>query len=156
MKVHKAIQEWYATHGRKDLPWRNTKEPYHIYISEIMLQQTQVSTVLARYYFPFLKKFPTLSVLAKAPEVEVLKAWEGLGYYQRARNLHKAAKITAPQLPHTLEGLLALPGIGQNTAHAILAFAHHKPVPVLEANVKRVIAVILLFTKQIGNWPNSS
>lgn len=140
MKIHTAIRKWYAAHGRKDLPWRNTKDPYHIYVSEIMLQQTQVSTVLTRYYFPFLAKFPTIAALAKAPEVEVLKAWEGLGYYQRARNMHKAAKMAAPKLPNTLEGLLLLPGIGQNTAHAILAFAHHKPVPVLEANVKRVIA----------------
>lgn len=140
MKIHTAIRKWYGAHGRKDLPWRNTKDPYHIYISEIMLQQTQVATVLARYYHPFLKNFPTLLKLANAPEVEVLKAWEGLGYYQRARNLHKAAKLAAPKLPTTLEGLIALPGIGQNTAHAILAFAHHQPVPVLEANVKRVIA----------------
>lgn len=140
MKIHTAIRAWYNKHGRKDLPWRNTKDPYPIYISEIMLQQTQVATVLARYYHPFLEKFLTLAALAKAPEVEVLKAWEGLGYYQRARNLHKASKLAAPKLPQTLEGLLALPGIGQNTAHAILAFAHHQPVPVLEANVKRVIA----------------
>ncbi len=140
MKIHTAIRKWYDAHGRKDLPWRNTTDPYHIYISEIMLQQTQVATVLARYYHPFLKKFPTLNALAKAPEVEVLKAWEGLGYYQRARNLHKAAKTSTPKLPDNLEGLLALSGIGQNTAHAILAFAHHQPVPVLEANVKRVIA----------------
>lgn len=140
MKIHTAIRKWYEAHGRKDLPWRNTKDPYHIYISEIMLQQTQVATVLARYYHPFLKKFPTLAKLAKAPEMEVLKAWEGLGYYQRARNLHKAAKLAAPKLPDTLEGLLELSGVGQNTAHAILAFAHHQPVPVLEANVKRVIA----------------
>jgi A/G-specific adenine glycosylase len=99
-----------------------------------------VATVLARYYAPFLKKFPTLSALAKAPEVEVLKSWEGLGYYQRARNLHKAAKMASPNMPNTLEGLIALPGIGQNTAHAILALAYHQPVAVLEANVKRVLA----------------
>jgi A/G-specific adenine glycosylase len=140
MKIHIAIRKWYGAHGRKHLPWRNTEDPYPIYISEIMLQQTQVATVLARYYFPFLKKFPTLNKLANAPEMEVLKAWEGLGYYQRARNLHKTAKLSTPKLPDTLEELIALPGIGQNTAHAILAFAHHQPVPVLEANVKRVIA----------------
>ena len=105
-----------------------------------MLQQTQVATVLARYYGPFLRKFPTLSALANAPEIEVLKSWEGLGYYQRARNLHKAAKIAAPKMPETFDGLIALPGIGQNTAHAILALAYHQPVAVLEANVKRVLA----------------
>lgn len=140
MNIQAKIRRWYEAHGRKDLPWRNTDDPYRIYISEIMLQQTQVATVLARYYGPFLKKFPTLSALAKAPEIEVLKSWEGLGYYQRARNLHKAAKMAAPEMPDTLEGLLALPGIGQNTAHAILALAYHKPVAVLEANVKRVLA----------------
>lgn len=138
--LHRKIRQWYAAHGRKDLPWRNTQDPYAIYISEIMLQQTQVSTVLERYYFQFLEAFPTITALAEAPEVKVLKAWEGLGYYQRARNLHKAAKTSGAQLPAHFEGLIALPGIGRNTAHAVLAFAHHLPVPVLEANVKRVIA----------------
>ena len=150
MNLHAKIRRWYKAYGRKDLPWRNTQDPYPIYISEIMLQQTQVSTVLARYYAPFLKKFPTLAALAKAPEQEVLKSWEGLGYYQRARNLHKAAKIAAPTVPNTLEALLALPGIGQNTAHAILALAYHKPVPVLEANVKRVLA--RFYASPVANW----
>lgn len=137
---HKSLHAWYARQGRKDLPWRNTDDAYAIWVSEIMLQQTQVSTVLARYYYPFLEKFPTIEALAEAPERAVLKAWEGLGYYQRARNLHKAAKLAAKGLPKTVEELLALPGIGRNTAHAIAAFAYHQPVPVLEANVKRVIA----------------
>lgn len=147
LKLQRALHEWYHAHGRKDLPWRHTSNPYEIYISEIMLQQTQVSTVLARYYHPFLKLFPTVKALADAPEQKVMKAWEGLGYYQRARNLHKAAKMAAGGMPKTVEGLVALPGIGQNTAHAIAAFAYHAPVPVLEANVKRVIARVFALEK---------
>jgi A/G-specific adenine glycosylase len=139
-QFHKNLQDWYDTHGRRTLPWRNTNDPYAIYVSEIMLQQTQVKTVLERYYQPFLKQFPTLKSLAKADEQDVLKAWEGLGYYSRARNLHKAAKLSAPHLPDTLEALEQLPGIGKNTAHAIAAFAYHQPVPVMEANLKRVLS----------------
>jgi len=104
-----------------------------------MLQQTQVATVLNRYYAPFLARFPTVEALAQAPLADILKAWEGLGYYTRARNLHKAAQMAAPALPDTIEGLLALPGIGKNTAHAIAAFAYRQPVPVMEANVKRIL-----------------
>jgi A/G-specific adenine glycosylase len=104
-----------------------------------MLQQTQVQTVLSRFYAPFLTRFPTLQSLADATEEEVLKAWEGLGYYSRARNLHAAAKQSAPTLPVTVEGLMALSGIGRNTAHAIAAFAYRHAVPVMEANVKRVL-----------------
>ena len=108
-----------------------------------MLQQTQVQTVLSRYYFPFLKRFPTLQALAEAPLQEVLKVWEGLGYYSRARNLHRAAQMTAPALPVTVDELMRLPGIGRNTAHAIAAFAYHQPVAVMEANVKRVLHRLL-------------
>ena len=91
--IHKNILQWYRNSGRLDLPWRMTTDPYHIYLSEVMLQQTQVSTVLERYYFPFLKKFPTLKALAAAPLDDVLKMWEGLGYYNRAKNLHKSAQL---------------------------------------------------------------
>lgn len=136
---HRKLHRWYNKHGRKDLPWRNTDDPYPIYISEVMLQQTQVKTVLERYYYPFLERFPTLSDLAKAPQDNVLKRWEGLGYYNRAINLHKAAKQAAPHLPSTEAELLALPGIGKNTARALLAFGFHHPVAILEANVKRVM-----------------
>ncbi len=90
-QTHLAIQKWYKTHGRTDLPWRTTEDPYHIYLSEVMLQQTQVKTVLERYYFPFLEKFPTLHALGNADLDDVLKMWEGLGYYNRAKNLHKTA-----------------------------------------------------------------
>lgn len=139
---HSGLHRWYATHGRHDLPWRNTDDAYAIYISEVMLQQTQVQTVLARFYHPFLHRFPTLQALADAPREAVMKQWEGLGYYSRAANLHKAAQRAAPQLPRDVEGLMALPGIGRNTAHAVAAFAHHQPVPVMEANVKRVLCRI--------------
>lgn len=141
---HKRLQEWYAAQGRHGLPWRNTTDSYAIYISEVMLQQTQVKTVLERFYAPFLAKFPTLQTLADAPRDEVMKAWEGLGYYSRAANLHEAAKRAAPLLPSTAEELESLPGIGRNTAHAIAAFAHHAPVPVMEANVKRVLCRIFV------------
>lgn len=141
-KIHERLHRWYQVHGRKELPWRHTDDAYHIYISEVMLQQTQVKTVLERYYFPFLEQFPTLSALAKAPLDDVLKAWEGLGYYTRARNLHKCAKQSAPTLPSTYEALLALPGIGKNTASALCAFAYRQPTAVMEANVKRILARI--------------
>lgn len=133
------IYAWYAKHGRKELPWRNTEDSYAILVSEVMLQQTQVKTVLERYYTPFLKAFPTLTSLAEAPIEAVLKQWQGMGYYNRAINLHKAAQKTAPTLPSTVEALMALPGIGQNTAHAVAAFSHHLPVAVMEANVKRIL-----------------
>jgi A/G-specific adenine glycosylase len=137
--VHEQIAAWYAKHGRHHLPWRTTTDPYHIYLSEIMLQQTQVATVLERFYYPFLERFPNLKSLADAPQEEVLKAWEGLGYYTRAANLHKAAQASSPTLPTTVEALRALPGIGKNTAHAVAAFAYHQPVPIMEANVKRIL-----------------
>ena len=133
------LHAWYAAHGRRDLPWRNTNDPYAIWVSEVMLQQTQVATVLARFYPPFMQQFPTIQSLASAPREAVLKAWQGLGYYSRAVNLHKAAQACPNGLPNEVESLKALPGIGKNTAHAITAFAFHTPVPVLEANVKRVI-----------------
>lgn len=140
--MHHVLHAWYRQHGRHHLPWRVTDDPYAVYISEVMLQQTQVRTVLERYYAPFLSTFPTLQALANAPQDAVLKAWEGLGYYSRARNLQRAAQMTAPdyRLPDDVEALKALPGIGQNTAHAVAAFAFHKPVPVMEANVARVLA----------------
>ena len=146
--MHQAIRAWYDAHGRHDLPWRRTNDAYRIYVSEVMLQQTQVKTVLERYYEPFLTRFPTLESLAEASLEEVLQAWEGLGYYRRAKYLHRCATVlseqaakegTAARLPETLEALQALPGIGKNTAHAILAFAYRKPVPVMEANVKRIL-----------------
>ena len=147
-KTHKNIQHWYKVHGRLTLPWRITNDSYAIYLSEVMLQQTQVVTVLERYYFPFLKKFPTLQTLGAAPLDDVLKMWEGLGYYNRAKNLHETAGIlvdrgqaqgVVPTLPSDIDALVALPGIGINTAHAVATFAYKKPVPIMEANVKRIL-----------------
>jgi len=146
--IHETISSWYKKYGRHELPWRTTNDPYHIYLSEVMLQQTQVATVLERYYFPFLKKFPTLKALGDAPLDDVLKMWEGLGYYNRAKNLHKTAWIlldrgqtrgSAPTLPSDIDALIKLPGIGINTAHAVATFAYKKPVPIMEANVKRIL-----------------
>ncbi len=148
--VHRKIRHWYTRHGRTDLPWRNTADPYTIWLSEVMLQQTQVKTVLERYYFPFLEKFPSIEALGKAPLDAVLKQWEGLGYYTRAKNLHKTAQLltqeqapgTAPVLPSAIDALIQLPGIGKNTAHAVAAFAFRQPVPVMEANVRRILCRI--------------
>ena len=147
-QTHQKIHHWYRTHGRLDLPWRNTHNPYHIYISEIMLQQTQVKTVLERFYFPFLEKFPTLKALGDAPLDEVLKMWEGLGYYTRAKNLHFTAQ-SIEKLPSEIESLIKLKGIGKNTAHALASFAFGQPVPIMEANVKRILCRLYRLTSPV-------
>ncbi len=139
LSVQDAIFEWYRKNGRHDLPWRQTNDAYKIYLSEIMLQQTQVKTVLERFYFPFLERFPTLQSVAVAPLDDVLKAWEGLGYYTRAKNLHHTAQTTQGMLPNSPEELGGLKGIGKSTAHAICAFAYRQALPILDANVKRVL-----------------
>ena len=146
--IHKQIQEWYQQHGRVTLPWRNTTNPYKIYLSEIMLQQTQVKTVLERFYFPFLEKFPTLKDVANAPVDDVLKAWEGLGYYTRARNLHKTAQAIKGILPNSAIELEELSGIGKSTAHAVACFAFYEPLPILDANVKRILYRFFAITKR--------
>lgn len=134
---------WQKRHGRHDLPWQNTRDPYRIWLSEIMLQQTQVGTVIP-YYARFLEKFPTLRDLARASEDEVLALWSGLGYYSRGRNLLRAARIVAEQFggafPKAMDDILALPGIGQSTAAAISAFAFGERQAILDGNVKRVFA----------------
>ncbi len=137
--VHVKLLQWYEQNGRHDLPWRHSRDAYRIWVSEIMLQQTQVATVLERFYTPFLEQFPTLSDLAAATQEEVLKQWEGLGYYTRARNLHKTAQQVGDALPQSVHELVQLPGIGKSTAHAIAAFAYRTPVPILDANVKRIL-----------------
>jgi A/G-specific adenine glycosylase len=133
---------WY-TSNKRSLPWRSTSEPYKIWVSEIMLQQTQVNTVIP-YYERFLKTFPDMHSLAGASTGEVLKAWEGLGYYARARNLHRAATIIVSEhdarLPDSFDALRRLPGIGDYIAAAVLSIAFGKPVAVVDGNVKRVIA----------------
>ncbi len=138
-KPQKALLAWYRIHGRHDLPWRQTKDPYAIYLSEIMLQQTTVKTVLERYYAPFLRRFPTLQSIAHSELEDVLKAWEGLGYYRRAKNLYATACACQGRLPTNAHDLEKLPGIGKTTAHAIAAFAYGEGVPILDANVKRVL-----------------
>ena len=140
--IQSSLLQWFEKNGR-DLPWRKTRDPYAIWVSEIMLQQTQVTTVIP-YYENFLKSFPTLRHLAKANLSKVLKVWEGLGYYSRARNLHRASQIVSNhfhgKIPDTLEDLLSLPGIGRSTAGAILSFAFHKEAPILDGNAKRVFS----------------
>jgi A/G-specific adenine glycosylase len=136
---------WYGQAGR-DLPWRRSRDPYAIWISEIMLQQTQVKTVMP-YFERWLGVFSTIEQLAAADQQQVLKAWEGLGYYSRARNLHRTAQIVAQKFggvfPQDLETVLKLPGIGRTTAGGILSAAFNLPLPILDGNVKRVIARLM-------------
>jgi A/G-specific adenine glycosylase len=137
--THKRVLKWYEKEGRHELPWRNTNDMYHIYLSEIMLQQTQVNRVMNEYYPQFLEKFPSLTALANAHQDEVLSAWSGLGYYSRARNLHKTAQTIEPELPKSEKELIALPGIGRYTASAICSFGHNQSIPVVDTNIARVI-----------------
>jgi A/G-specific adenine glycosylase len=136
------LLSWYDANAR-DLPWRRTKDPYRIWVSEIMLQQTRVDTVL-RYYDRFLERFPTVQDLADADEEAVRAMWSGLGFYRRARNLHRGARIVAQDLegevPNTPESILRIPGIGRYTAGAILSFAHDAKAPILDGNVIRVLS----------------
>ncbi|TMP36683.1 A/G-specific adenine glycosylase [Pseudoalteromonas rubra] len=139
----KQVVDWYQLHGRKTLPWQLEKTPYKVWVSEVMLQQTQVVTVIP-YFERFMARFPTIIDLANAPEDEVLHHWTGLGYYARARNLHKTAKIVRDEyqgrFPETLEQVMALPGIGRSTAGAVLSLSLGQPHPILDGNVKRVLA----------------
>jgi A/G-specific adenine glycosylase len=131
---------WQQRHGRSDLPWQGTRDPYRIWLSEIMLQQTQVSAVIP-YYERFLARFPTIDALAQASEDEVLQLWSGLGYYARGRNLHAAAReIAARGFPRNAQAIEALPGVGRSTAAAIAAFAFGERAAILDGNVKRVLA----------------
>ncbi|MDD5228228.1 MAG: A/G-specific adenine glycosylase [Methylococcales bacterium] len=136
-----ALLTWFNTHGRKDLPWQHDKSPYRVWLSEIMLQQTQVATVIP-YFQAFIAQFPTIEILAAAPLDDVLLRWAGLGYYARARNLHNAAQaiVKLGYFPNTLPELLALSGIGKSTAGAILSIAFKQSQPILDGNVKRVLA----------------
>ncbi|ELW9234428.1 A/G-specific adenine glycosylase [Proteus mirabilis] len=137
------VLDWYHKYGRKTLPWQQEKTPYHVWLSEVMLQQTQVATVIP-YFERFIARFPNVSALAKAPLDEVLHLWTGLGYYARARNLHKAAQHIVDkhqgQFPDTFEDVCALSGVGRSTAGAILSLSLKKPYPILDGNVKRVLA----------------
>ncbi len=140
LQVAHRLLAWYADHGR-DLPWRGTRDPYRIWLSEIMLQQTGV-TVVIPYYERFLRRFPDVQTLAEASVDEVIALWAGLGYYSRARNLHAASRIVAEaggRLPEDLKALQALPGIGRSTAGAILSIAFNRKAPILDGNVRRVL-----------------
>ncbi len=147
------VLAWFDQQGRKDLPWQKDITPYRVWLSETMLQQTQVATVIP-YFNAFVEKFPTIDYLAQAPIDEVLHRWSGLGYYARARNLHKTAQLIVEQgrFPDTLDELVALPGIGLSTAGAILSIAFKKSHPILDGNVKRVLARF----KAVSGWPGNS
>lgn len=142
------VIDWQRTHGRHGLPWQHTRDPYRVWLSEIMLQQTQVTTVLG-YYERFLQRFPDVAALAAASQDEVLGLWSGLGYYSRARNLHRCAQAVVSQhggqFPRSSEQLQTLPGIGRSTAAAVAAFCFGERVAILDGNVKRVLTRVLGF-----------
>ncbi len=168
--LHRSLLHWYKLHKRP-LPWRNTNDPYHILVSEVMLQQTQVSRVITKYKH-FLEEFPTIGSLANASFGKVLRLWSGLGYNSRALRLHKTTKIIVQKynslIPQDPEGLINLPGIGKYTAHAISSFAYNKPVPLVDTNIQRIfqrffphivkgtslwsLAKALLPEKQTSEW----
>ena len=151
------VVRWQAAHGRNHLPWQNTRDAYRVWLSEIMLQQTQVATVL-EYYARFLARFPDVRQLAAAAQDEVLALWSGLGYYSRARNLHRCAQIVVHQhggeFPRTVDELAALPGIGRSTAGAIAAFCFGARAPILDANVRRVLTRVLGFGADLAEAKN--
>ena len=151
------VVQWQIEHGRNHLPWQQTRDPYRVWLSEIMLQQTQVATVLG-YYERFLGKFPDVAALAAATQDEVLALWSGLGYYTRARNLHKCAQEVVQKwqgrFPGSAQELETLPGIGRSTAGAIAAFCFSERVPILDANVRRVLTRVLGFDGDLANARN--
>src|SRR5215470_3253568 len=153
--LRRSLVGWYRRHGR-DLPWRRTRDPYAVLVSEFMLQQTQVATVIP-YYHNWLRTFPNLASLARASENEVLRAWQGLGYYARARNLHATAKTVVDrhggQFPRAIGQMQQLPGIGRYTAHAVASFAFNRRVPIVEANTARVLARLFNFHESIDSDP---
>jgi A/G-specific adenine glycosylase len=154
-KLSALLLAWWDRHGRHDLSWQQDPTPYRVWISEIMLQQTQVATV-ERYYDRFMQAFPDVTTLAAATQDDVLHHWSGLGYYSRARNLHRMAQQLVNEhggeLPDSLEELIALPGIGRSTAGAILSLAMHQRQPILDGNAKRVIARVFC----VEGWPGSA
>lgn len=146
------VLAWFDEHGRKTLPWQENKTPYRIWISEIMLQQTQVTTVIP-YYHKFMASFPSVEALAQAEQDEVLAHWSGLGYYARARNMHKTAKMLVDEFdsefPQSVEGVCELPGIGRSTAAAILSISRGVQAAILDGNVKRVLSRF----HAVPTWP---
>jgi len=153
--LQRELLKWFALHGR-NLPWRRTRDPYAILVSEFMLQQTQVATVLP-YYEKWLKRFPDFATLARANESDVLHAWQGLGYYARARNLHAAAKFVVEnfdgKLPADAAKIAQLPGVGRYTAGAVASFAFDLPAPVVDANIARVLARLTNLQISIDSSP---
>lgn len=147
------VVRWQAIHGRNHLPWQQTRDPYRVWLSEIMLQQTQVSTVLG-YYARFLERFPDVIALADAPQDDVMALWSGLGYYSRARNLHRCAQKVVSEhggiFPRSAQVLVTLPGIGRSTAGAIAAFCFAERTPILDANVRRVLTRVLGFDADLA------
>jgi A/G-specific adenine glycosylase len=148
-RLHEDLLRWYEAE-RRDLPWRRTRDPYAIWVSEIMLQQTRVDTVIP-YYERFLARFPTAMALAEAPEDDVLAMWSGLGYYRRARLLHAGARAVAErgEVPRNREGLLSVPGIGRYTAGAVASIAFAEPVGLVDGNVARVLSRVLLIEEDM-------
>ncbi|MBO9513910.1 MAG: A/G-specific adenine glycosylase [Variovorax sp.] len=148
------IVAWQRSHGRSELPWQNTRDPYRVWLSEVMLQQTQVSTVLG-YFARFLDRFPTVQALAAGTEDEVFGLWSGLGYYTRARNMHRCAQEVVArfggQFPRSAAELETLPGIGRSTAAAIAAFCFGERVAILDGNVKRVLSRVLGFDGDLAS-----
>ena len=144
---------WHAKSGRHHLPWQQSKDPYSVWVSEIMLQQTQVATVID-YYHRFMKKFPTIKALAHADEEEVMQLWSGLGYYRRARFLHKGAQMIIDEMdgrfPSEFDMMIKIPGIGRSTAGAIAAFSFNQKKAILDGNVKRVLSRYFLITEWTG------
>lgn len=149
------LLKWYDAHGRKNLPWQSPRDPYRVWVSEIMLQQTQVQTVIP-YFNRFMDEFPTVHDLAQAQDDKVLSLWSGLGYYSRARNLHKTAKIISEVysgvMPKEVHILTELPGIGPSTAAAIVSQAYNLPAAILDGNVKRVLTRFF----RISGWPEQA
>ena len=151
--IQTALVKWYDA-NKRDLPWRNTRNPYKIWVSEVMLQQTQVNTVIP-YYHRFITRFPDVHTLATVDLQSVLKLWEGLGYYSRARNLHQAANIIVNEydssIPGTLKEIKQLPGVGDYIAAALLSIAYNLPYPVVDGNVKRVLARLFLMDTPVNH-----
>lgn len=151
--IRQALVKWYLA-NKRDLPWRKTRDPYRIWVSEVMLQQTQVNTVIP-YFHKFIARFPDVQALAASDLQSVLKMWEGLGYYGRARNLHKAAGIVVREhggvIPDTADNIRQLPGVGEYISAAVLSIAYNLPLPVVDGNVKRVLARLFLLDAPVNH-----
>ena len=161
MEIHFDIEayqagllKWFKQYGRHDLPWQGDFNAYHVWLSEIMLQQTQVKTVIP-YFERFIENFPEVADLAAAPQDQVMQLWAGLGYYARARNLHKSAKIIAANydgiFPNTFDALIQLPGVGRSTANAILSISLNQQTPIMDGNVKRVFSRLFMLDRPASN-----